>query len=1054
MRARSESQLRNLALECETLALEGQFASVPAAGQAPELEQGKLEAHGGVSVDWVQAGELHGEGDSFSVDAQGRGRLWAPEGGRVRARGRMPGREQPYQLDADWIEFDQQHLDAQHAAVALSEVQGGQAAVQDEILLELSTEHLHVDEHTLHLDGQAHAVGRSASGQAWAIDADDLILQGDVKKRPGAESQLGSAVATGSVRVQLGERFELRGDRLEGAQGRLRLEGHPARLEVDDTIWESTWIEYDPVNMLLATARGTIRARDQRDAQAWSVEYESLQPFNDEDTSILVLHNPIIRQERKELRATWALFWVDHEEWRSNTQGTMRRRLGEPKLHLIAPEAPQDNRPVGDMRKRFAQLRNDPLARILSEVYLEGEVELVEKDANDPKKSQRRGRADAFYLDLRQGMGWLQNADLVVDLPFHGRGLPQSVRAKAGWMRVGADFSLLADDAVITTCEYDEPHYMIETGHLRVTPGAKGSGWNLEARKNALRFGKGGLTIPLPTIDTPTDERGNPFFINNFIAGNSAQFGASVRASVNLALGSLGFGLGKIFGEILRVPTTDLQGHWKFDVGILGTRGVLLGAGLEISIKDRLRLSAEYSFIPDGNEDRGLVRVEQSDRDLLRQWFRMRARRYFGPTEWLDVAFSWQSDPGMQAEFFEREYLSYEQKDIFLHWRSAEGSTYWSASVKPQIEDRTEVLELPKSGWYLGRHPVFRLGGLEVLYGAQANAGYYLRRNGDPRYYAPFPDGGTPPDPPFIPQPTVPGAERDIARVDTEHRLEAPFSLGFAAARLTPFVSARATAWSANTDGYDNSARGVLSAGAEAATTLWKRYSGGTLSTLTPTLAVHGDVVDDQHGATPLKIDSVEDNQTGTFVDASLRSRWWQPRSKEHLDIDLTASYGWNVDGQQPGWRPCAVLGEFLTFVGGVPVGLTHDGRYSTENDETVYSRSFVGFRPIERWGIELGHHYGRDAEGERLYEAASVNMRYRATTKWEMELAQTLELDQSSRLDHQFTLRRLGHDFVMEIGVGYQAGVGTSFGIRVTPNLSYRRSGLGLIDRWLGQDE
>jgi len=204
----------------------------------------------------------------------------------------MPGREQPYQLDADWIEYDQKHLDAEHAALAMSEVQGGQPATQDEVLLELSTEHLHADEHSLHLEGQAHAVGRSASGQVWTIDADDVLLKGDIKQRGREARDLTSAVATGGVRVQLGERFELRGDRLEGAQGRLRLEGHPALLEVDDTIWESAWIEYDPLNMLLATARGTIRARDQRDPEAWSVEYESLKPFEHEDTSILVLHNP------------------------------------------------------------------------------------------------------------------------------------------------------------------------------------------------------------------------------------------------------------------------------------------------------------------------------------------------------------------------------------------------------------------------------------------------------------------------------------------------------------------------------------------------------------------------------------------------------------------------------------------------------------------------------------------------------------------------------------------------------------------------------------------
>jgi len=1040
VRAHSESQLRNLSLECDALSLEGQFASIPAAGARPELATGTLEAHGNVSVDWVQAGELHGEGDSLRLDAQGQGRLWAPEGGRVRARGRIPGAEQPYQLDADWIEFDERHLDAQHAALALSESQGGAAAARDALLLELSTDKLHVDQHTLHLEGRAHAVGRATSGQPWSIDADDLLLQGDLKARGNVAEALGSAVANGAVRMQLGENFELRGDRLEGKQGQLRIEGHPATLSLDNTIWESAWIQYDPVNMLLATARGTIRARDQRNSEAWSVEYESLQPFDQEDTSILVLHNPIIRQQRKELRATWALFWVDREEWRSNTSGTMRRRLGEAELRSIVDEPPPNTRPERDKSKRFLQLRNDPVARILSEVYLEGDVELTEKDANDPRKSQRRGRADAFYLDLRQGLGWLQNADVVLEMPFRGRSIPQSIRAKASWMRVGAeDRSLLADNAVLTTCEFDEPHYMIETGQLHVTCTPEFKLKHIEARKNALRFGEGGFTIPLPTIDTPTDERGNPFFITDIFAGSSSKFGAAVGASVNLALGTIGFGLGKLFGGALGVPTKDLDGRWKFDVGVLGTRGLLLGAGLDISIPNLLRMVAEYSFILDHSADRGVVRVPEDDRDLLRQWFRMRSRRTFGPTEWLDIAFSWQSDPGMQAEFYERDYFSYEQKDIFLHWRRAEASTYWSASAKPQIEDRTEVLELPKAGWYLGRHPIFRLGGAEVLYSAQANAGYYLRREGDAAYYPGFADGG---------------GERDIARFDMEHRVEAPIPLGLAGLRLSPFVSVRGTAWSASTDAYENTMRGVVSAGFETATTLWKRYSGGTLSTLTPRLALHGDVVDDQKGEDPLPIDRVEDNPTGTFMDLGLRSRWWHPRSKERLDVDLAVTHQWAVEGQPDSWQPVAVLGEYMTFVAGIPVGLTHDGRYGIEEPETDYSRSFLGFRPIRHLGIELGYHHARDAAGERLYDAASLGSRLQVSKKWEIEFTGTLDLDANDRLDRQFLLRRLGHDFVMELGVGFRAGEGTNFGIRISPNISYRPSSLGLIDRWLGIEE
>jgi hypothetical protein len=140
--------------------------------------------------------------------------------------------------------------------------------------------------------------------------------------------------------------------------------------------------------------------------------------------------------------------------------------------------------------------------------------------------------------------------------------------------------------------------------------------------------------------------------------------------------------------------------------------------------------------------------------------------------------------------------------------------------------------------------------------------------------------------------------------------------------------------------------------------------------------------------------------------------------------------------------------------VADVPVGVTHDGRYQAEDGSTKYSRSFLGFRPMWNLGFEFGYHHGRDEVGERLYDAASASTRFSATKKWELELTGTLDLNANDRLDRQFTLRRLGHDFVLEFGVGFRAGEGTNFGIRLTPNIGYRRSGLGLIDRWLGQEE
>jgi len=225
---------------------------------------------------------------------------------------------------------------------------------------------------------------------------------------------------------------------------------------------------------------------------------------------------------------------------------------------------------------------------------------------------------------------------------------------------------------------------------------------------------------------------------------------------------------------------------------------------------------------------------------------------------------------------------------------------------------------MPKTGWYLGRHPVFHLGELEVLYSAQATAGYYLRRNGDPRYYAPFSDGGIPPDPPSSRHRTsrAPSATSGAWTPSTASR-RLPAGLRRRAGRA---LRQRArTAWSASTDGYENAARAVRSAGIDAATTPGSATRAGPLSTMTPAVSVHGDVVDRENGAEPLQIDSVEDNQSGTLRrrragaraggTRAARSAWtstWAPRMAEH---------------RRAGARLAAasVLGEFLTFVAACP---------------------------------------------------------------------------------------------------------------------------------------
>jgi hypothetical protein len=765
--------------------------------------------------------------------------------------------------------------------------------------------------------------------------------------------------------------------------------------------------------------------------------------------------------------------WVDREEWRRSGRKVVTETATTPDLRVKVPEegaaqtppVPPKRKPhtpggrLGKMGAAMQKLRADPISRILSEAYIQGNVEMTE--AGD-----RRALASAIYLDVLEGHGWVRDADFLDEVGVRGR--DQQLRIRAEWLRVSSDFSLRADKATLSFCSYDEPHYVVETGDLRLKPNAGGKiPWDISATRNALRF-ENGWAIPLPPVVYTEDEEGNPI-VENLNLGQSAKFGASIGATFNVGLGKFGNGLGKAFGHLLALPKNSVKGHWSFHADFLGSRGFLFGTGLELRSTDRFRLEAEFSAIPDGNEDKGLIRVDQDERSTLRDWFRARGRYKVSNREWYDIASSIQSDPGVQSEFFESQYYRYEQKDNFLHWRKADDAWLYSASAKVLLEDRTDIEELPKAGVFRGRAPVGSLGDLEILYTGSLDAGYFKRHEGDTSFLEP----SDPVPPPGVGQRPPPGygqyadgfGEREVARVDTEQRFETPFALGFAGLRATPWVSGRATFWDQGQDPDTSPSRVSAIAGFDLSTTFWRRYERDVFHSIVPFVSVHGDLVTEESDGEPVRFDTTEDSVEGRFVDVGLRSRVWNPVSKARFDVEARATYAADLpDGRPDGIQPIGVLGEMLTWMGEMPVGISHDGRYDVEDGITRYSRSFLGFRPHPKWDLEFGYHRGFGDEVVLVdpnvpgtippidYEAVSAGTRYRATDKWEVELAETISLHDDRGLDNVFLLRRIGHDFVTQVEVGYIAGEGSRFSINLTPILTWKPGGIGLLDRWLGR--
>ena len=597
-----------------------------------------------------------------------------------------------------------------------------------------------------------------------------------------------------------------------------------------------------------------------------------------------------------------------------------------------------------------------------------------------------------------------------------------------------------AASAVLTSCDYDDPHYVIETGDLRLNPSQESKdervAYSVAARRNSIRFANG-FKLPLPAIVFETDKRGNPL-VDRLVLGNSARLGASIRASINADLGSIGLGVGKVFSNLLRLPSTDIRGGWNFDVGLLGSRGILLGAELDLQVAKRFRMATTFDVIPDQGEDKGLVRVDESDRGLVRTWIHARGRYEIAPEEWIDIVGSLQSDPGVQSEFFESRYLAYEQKDTYLHWRKASGTNYWSATAKVVVEDRTDTEELPTAGAYVGRVRVGEAFGHALYWTGTTDAGWLRRLEGDPRWYAPYADGL---------------GERETLRIASDQRIEAPLALGKWGMRATPYLQASARAWDQGVDPDEAPGRAALLAGVDLSTTLWKRSPRGAIHTITPSIGVRTAAVSTATDAEPVHFDATEDPLDGETLQLGLRTRWSSPVSRERFDFDARYERrtGQEQADPQSDTLPLAVLSEYLTWFGGVPVGLSHDGRYDLDDNKSVYGRTLLGFEPTPSLGFELSYAHGRDEDFVPLFEAVGAGMRWRWTTKWEMQLQQTVSLLDDAGLGNEFVLRRIGHDFIAEFEVAYRAGEGSSFGINLLPRLSWRRSRLGLLDQWLG---
>ncbi len=756
--------------------------------------------------------------------------------------------------------------------------------------------------------------------------------------------------------------------------------------------------------------------------EPWTLSYDSLDYRADGDTIIQFSERPVLKRGDVELRASWLIMWFDKQDWidRSGPAGGgfgLAEQLGA-ELERIE----SGNLEAGERVSMFSLLEGTELGELAREVYLEGPVQYL-------KNGDLRARAQAVYLDMLDGHGWIADSKIHVE----GRigGSERNLKILADWMRHSSDGSLRADDAVVTPSDFVDPGFFVTTGSLEIIPRPMEEelDFDVELKDNALFLSKH-IHIPLPKLSYAANEEYKPRF-EPLRLGNSARFGTFLRTSFSTDLGGFGRKLGSVLGGTPDLGSADTSVRLSY----LGSRGILTDLGLEFEQQGRYQLNTRIGGVSDGDEDRGIIRVDENDRDSLRLWYRSRGRFLIDDQQWVDVSFSSQTDAGVQSEFYEKEFIRYEERESYVHWRRARNEYFAWANVTREFDNfRTQVEEAPTFGFARSPARIADIGQYPVLYSTTSTAVNLRRVEGNPLYEQIYADGF---------------GERRVQRLDSNHRVEVPIPLPLAGLKLTPFTEARATAWDRGIDDSNSPTRFGGFVGLRVATTFWKPRSNGGLHEISPFMQIRTDTGVKEHDGTPVRFDNIDDPIEGQFFDVGLRSRWRDKGGKNQLDIEVQATHQTEVPGEPSRWLPLETFSYYFTELGGVPTAITHDGRYDFDTHQTVYSSTGLGLIFSDQFAIQMGHSRARESSGQAVFESAGIGARYQWTPKWEFEASHSFGILDNVGDNSEFIVRRHGADLVFELEFQRRTGEGgSSFGISVRPAFNWRSRRYGRLVR------
>jgi len=592
-------------------------------------------------------------------------------------------------------------------------------------------------------------------------------------------------------------------------------------------------------------------------------------------------------------------------------------------------------------------------------------------------------RGEEIHFNFETMTGEFNDAK-IISAPFYGTG---KKIAKV------SDKKMEMQNATITTCDLDKPHFHLFSKKIDVYPGDR-----MTARGTRMMLGN----IPLLYVPKVSqDLRDNEPFIT-FMPGYTKDFGASLYSTARFRLNNnvkarlhLDYRERKDVAEGLDIDyKTDNFGDGVIRTYYMNERNIQakhVWSERTLPTTERERFKAEW---------RHKWEIDQKTNAIL-QYYKL-------------------SDNEILKDYFEREFDKDSAPDTFFILTKGldQGTLSFRTDARVNRFDST-VERLPELQYDL---PSYQFG----------ESNFYFQNKSSIANLS-------------LKDPSPSEVHRDTMRIDTDNELSYPMKVGIV--EFKPFVGGRNTFYSKTKDPEEyDSIRGIFRTGASLSTKFYKNMDVKTdlmgmkidrlRHILTPSISYEYDHTPTILASQLDSFDAIDSLDRMHLITFSLENKLQTKRDDKTVELlrfimasdfrlkEDPSGGGFDEVRSDMDFRPT----DWLT--------LNFDSSYDTRKDHLATANFDLYINHGDKWRFGVGKRFDHDVDDQ-----LTTDLFYRLNPKWAIKTYGRFDLDRGILKEQDFVLSRDLHEWIMDLNFNQTRGEGSEalvvFTLKAFPEMS-----------------